>query len=175
MRRALGGAALVIAIAAGVVAIVLVAALRTPRPPEPLARDFVLPGVTLVNPAQGRRERVDLQVEGDAIAAVSHGLEGQRLDRYAGAFVLPGLIDLHTHLPPDNALNLIPYSALQYLAHGVTSIRESGDLDGTSVDAARRGMRDGEFPGPRLFACGPFVGGESSRWSNTWVVSGPGA
>ena len=152
---------------------VLLVALRPPPPPEPEAGDFVLPGVTIVNPGRGRRERVDLSVEGDAIAAIATELEGQRLDRYAGAFVLPGLIDLHTHLPPDNALNLIPYSALQYLAHGVTSIRESGDLDGTSVDAARKGMQGGEFPGPRLFACGPFVGGESSRWSNTWLVSGP--
>ena len=175
MKKALGWAAIATLATVLLAALALAVALRPPAPPVSASREFVLPGVTVVNPGRERRQAVDLAVSDARIAAISSRLTGERLDRYAGAFVLPGLIDLHTHLPPDNALGLIPHSALLYLAHGVTSIRESGDLDGTSVEAARRGMRDGDFPGPRLFACGPFVGGASSRWSNTWVVSGPEA
>jgi imidazolonepropionase-like amidohydrolase len=91
---------------------------------------------------------------------------------FRGAYVLPGLVDLHTHLPPDNAIRLTPYFALLYLAHGVTAIRDVGDVDGTAVPAARTGIASGAFPGPRIAACGPFVAGGPPRWTNTIVVDG---
>src|SRR5262249_20569650 len=89
------------------------------------------------------------------------------------AFVVPGLVDLHAHLPPDNALRLTPHAGLLYLAHGVTSIRDAGDIDGTAVPAARRDFTHGQFPGPRVFACGPFVGGRPARWKNTVILDRP--
>ena len=86
---------------------------------------------------------------------------------------MPGLVDLHAHLPPDNALRLTPLAGLLYLAHGVTSIRDAGDIDGTAIPAARRAFADGHHPGPRVFACGPFVGGGPPRWRNTIVLERP--
>ena len=89
---------------------------------------------------------------------------------FAGCFALPGLIDMHVHLPPDNALRLTPSAALLYLQHGVTTIREAGDLDGTAVAAARRMQRDGAHPVPRLFSCGPFVGAGKAGFKNTILL-----
>jgi hypothetical protein len=81
---------------------------------------------------------------------------------------------MHAHLPPRNALRLSGYMTFLYLAHGVTTIRDVGDADGTAVPAAREGIASGAFPGPRIFSCGPFVvGSEAFRWKNSVLVRTP--
>src|SRR5215470_7641586 len=132
--------------------------LRRPSPPRPSAQGrFSIGGVTVVNPMQGRRAAATLAVADGAIADIADGSSEGLLD-FAGCFALPGLVDMHVHLPPDNALKLTSGAALAYLAHGVTTVREAGDLDGSAINAACA-MRDGGIhPVPRLFWCGPFIG-----------------
>jgi cytosine/adenosine deaminase-related metal-dependent hydrolase len=105
----------------------------------------------------------------ERVAAIAN-TQGPGLRDFAGCFALPGLIDMHVHLPPDNALRLTPSAALLYLQHGVTTIREAGDLDGTAVAAARKLERDGAHPVPRLFSCGPFVGAGKAGFKNTILL-----
>lgn len=151
------------------------------RPPSSLkgsASDFTLTDVTCVTPGLERREQYDLTIRNGVIqrmeATASSAKTGQEMSRYAGAYVLPGLIDMHTHLPPDSPLKLTGQFCFLYLAHGVTSVREAGDLDGTAVPAARQGMETHAFPGPRLYTCGPFIGGAPASWANTAMVQHPG-
>lgn len=144
--------------------------LRRPSPP-PLAAQggFRLGGLTVVNPMHGRRAGATLGIADGAIADIADG-SSEAITDFAGCFALPGLIDMHVHLPPDNVLKLTPGAALSYLAHGVTSLREAGDLDGTAVNAARA-LRDGGIhPVPRLFGCGPFVGAGKASFKNTIVL-----
>ena len=140
--------------------------------------EVTLAGVTIVNPTQQRLENQRLSLNGDVIQRIEAAGDdpdlGEETARYRGAFVLPGLIDMHTHLPPDTPLNMTAYACFLYLAHGVTSIRDTGDVDSTAVPAARRGIENGDFPGPRIFACGPFVGGAPPRWANTLLIEKPG-
>jgi Amidohydrolase family len=144
--------------------------LRRPAPPRPSAQgSFRLGGVTVVNPMQGRRAAATLAVADGAIAEISDGSSDATLD-FAGCFALPGLIDMHVHLPPDNALKLTPGASLAYLAHGVTSLRDAGDLDGTSIDAANALRNGGIHPVPRLFWCGPFVGAGKASFRNTILL-----
>jgi hypothetical protein len=56
------------------------------------------------------------------------------------------------------------------LLHGVTCIREAGDLDGTAVAAAQRLGNDGTHPVPRLFYCGPFVAAGKATFGNTILL-----
>ena len=175
MRRvllALFGASVLAVAVAGVV---VWRALRLPEPPTP-TQVFTLVDVTVVEPGVGRRVHQTLSVRRGAIrdlrptsSADDTGLFGD----LRGAFVVPGLVDLHTHLPPGNALRLTPYAGLLYLAHGVTSIRDAGDIDGTAIPAARRAFRRELRPGPRVFACGPFVAGPPARWKNTILLERP--
>jgi cytosine/adenosine deaminase-related metal-dependent hydrolase len=158
---------------------------RALAPPPPLAAasdDFALRDVTVVNPGRERLAHATLVVQRGVIQSLAadagngHAADpaGSVAARLRGAYVLPGLVDMHAHLPPDNLLELSGYFLFLYLAHGVTSIRDVGDLDGTSVAAARRGIARGAFPGPRIFSCGPFVAGaEPVRWKNTIVVGVP--
>ena len=174
MRRALlvlgGVGALVVA----VIGVLAWSALQVPEPPGP-SRTFSLVDVTIVEPGVRRRPHQTLSVRrGDIrhVRQASSADDAGLLGGFKGAFVVPGLVDLHAHLPPDNALALTPYVQLLYLAHGVTSIRDAGDIDGTAILAAKRVRREG-FPGPRVFACGPFVGGSPARWKNTEILERP--
>jgi Amidohydrolase family len=48
-----------------------------------------------------------------------------------------------------------------------------GEFAGAYVLPARRGVAEGRFPGPRIFACGPFVDGEKRIWKNTLIARTP--
>jgi imidazolonepropionase-like amidohydrolase len=151
-------------------------ALRLPAPQRPAAHIFSLVDVTVVEPGRSRRDHHTLAVRRGTIRRIEPTTpadDAGGFGDFRGAFVVPGLVDLHAHLPPDNALSLTPYVGLLYLAHGVTSIRDAGDVDGTAIPAARRMLGRGRHPGPRVFACGPFVGGAPARWKNTVVLERP--
>lgn len=144
-----------------------------PRGPEPVASTFTLDNVTLITPG---KERLADQAIGVADGLIRDRgpkgsvTTGKVISDFEDAFVLPGLMDLHTHLPSDTPLSLTRLAGLLYLVHGVTTIRESGDLVGTSVRAARRIFNEEGRAGPRLFSAGWFVSGGEPRWANTIVV-----
>ena len=144
---------------------------RSLMPPDPLVmpeQGAVLEGVTVVQPGVGRYAAQRVVVEGGAIADITPAFgEG---GEFAGAFALPGLIDMHVHFPPDTGLRQHEIFAFLFLLHGVTSVRDAGDTDGTSSAPVRDAVRSGALAGPRSFACGPFVDGPPARWPNTVVV-----
>jgi hypothetical protein len=144
---------------------------------RPVSRRFVLPEVTVVEPTV-RREVADVLVADGRIADLlppgSGPYQGyDRLDAYRGSFVTAGLIDMHGHLPPDNVLSLIERFLLLYLAHGITTVRDAGDPDGTALPASRDGLASGRLIGPRFYAAGPFITKGRPRWSNSLFVAGP--
>jgi imidazolonepropionase-like amidohydrolase len=145
-------------------------ALAPPAPPPLPARGALLEGVTVVNPGRERLEQRTLKVEGGVIAAIDAAPSSPAAP-YAGYTVLPGLVDMHVHFPPPTGLGQTELFAFLYLAHGVTTVRDAGDVDGTATAPARDGVREDRFPGPRVFACGPFVDGPSPLWPNSRVVT----
>jgi imidazolonepropionase-like amidohydrolase len=140
-------------------------------PPGPLAmpaQGAILDGVTVVRPGEGRESARRVVVEGGRIARIdaSSGAGSP----YAGHFVLPGLADLHVHFPPSSLPGQGELFSFLYLFHGVTSVRDAGDVDGTATDPVRQALSSGAFPGPRVIACGPFVDGPDPIWGNSRVV-----
>ena len=144
-----------------------------PDPPVARQADPILSGVTVIQPGQSRRAHATLVISDGKIASITSAAADRVNSRYAGSYVLPGLVDVHTHLPPHNVLNLIPYFCLLHLAHGVTGVRDAGDADGTAMPAFRAARAERRYPLPRLFACGPFIGGAPPRWDNTSIVETP--
>jgi len=146
---------------------------------RPVSRRFVLPAVTVLEPGVGRQV-ADVLVGDGKVADVVPPRDGEyegyeRLEIYRGSFVMPALTDMHTHVAPHNALGLVDLWMLLYYAHGITTIRDAGDTDGTSFDESRDGLASGRLIGPRIFAAGPFVNKRTSRprWSNNLFLDGP--
>lgn len=146
---------------------------QPPAPARPLEADrFALAGVTVINPALDRREGSGLTVGEGMIQSVEPGAASEGMNAFAGAYVLPGLVDMHSHLPPRNLLNTTGQYGALYLLHGVTSIRDAGDVDGTAMGAARE-ARKTETPMPRVFSAGPFITAGTSRWPNSVFLKSP--
>jgi hypothetical protein len=163
-RILVGTLAAILLLAAGVWWIV--------RPAEPLALGpplGVLADVTVVNPGLERRPHQRLVIRDGRVAEITDATVGVResdaMARYAGATVLPGLIDMHAHFAPiDRDL----FSIL-FLRYGVTTVRVPGNL-GRSLLPMRQSVRDGEVAAPRIFTCGPLVDGDPPAQPNSIVV-----
>ncbi|MGN9780619.1 amidohydrolase family protein [Nonomuraea sp. ZG12] len=103
-----------------------------------------------------------LRLDGDRIAGF--GTDGGTVTLDAdGLTVLPGLIDLHSHLglvdfgevgTPPALLAAAAFANLELcLDAGFTTVRELGGLDGGMVGALRQGL----VRGPRLLPSGPLL------------------
>jgi imidazolonepropionase-like amidohydrolase len=145
----------------------LLFALAPPAALAPAPRGVTLANVTLVQPGEGRKPARRVVVAEGVIREIG---PAQGSDAFDGLFALPGLIDMHVHFPPGMPLGQTELFSLLYLRHGVTSVRDAGDADGTGTAPARDGVRAGRFAGPRVFACGPFVDGPTPIWPNSIAV-----
>lgn len=87
-----------------------------------------------------------------------------------GATIMPGLIDLHTHLSyhdepvqaysDTEALSTVRavYKLQRYLATGITAVRDTGSR-GDVPYALKEGVRNGQIAGPRVFPAGRVITG----------------
>lgn len=132
---------------------------------------LVITGVHLVDALlpEARRDAWVL-VDGATIRQIGQGptpRAEQRLD-LGGAWLLPGLWDVHTHLRsttwtgrdpvqtlPDMVLEQ-GRNAMDALSAGVTSLRVVG-VSGWADVAWREAFAAGRFLGPRLFCCGDAI------------------
>lgn len=114
--------------------------------------------------AAGSLERHDLLVENGKIArlAPAGGIaaKGARVIDASGKFLMPGLAEMHAHVPGPEPAGYAEDVLLLYVAHGLTTIR--GMLGHPSHLVLRERIARGATIGPRLFTSGPSVNGESA-------------
>ena len=63
-----------------------------------MTHDLVLKNGRVIDPAQGLDEITDVAFANGKVAAVGKGLEGAESVDCTGRLVVPGLLDLHTHV-----------------------------------------------------------------------------
>jgi imidazolonepropionase-like amidohydrolase len=76
-----------------------------------------------------------------------------------GLFVIPGLAEMHAHVPPMSDRQRVDDVLALFLAHGVTTIR--GMLGEPGHLQLRAELARGERVGPRLITSGPSLNGNS--------------
>lgn len=118
-------------------------------------------------------------------AAAPRCAPGDRALDYSSSFVMPGLIDVHTHLAYGNAKSeedIDLYSPLEFralrglffaqkvLAAGYTAICSPGDAGQISL-SIRNAINAGLFDGPRVMAAGPYLTTHQglTDWYPTWI------
>lgn len=144
-------------------------------------------------------ETADLALDGGRIRQIAPcgtAFEGkyEELD-LGGKFVMPGMIDMHTHLRSRGGIKgedvrsdpLKPCSvtldeymfAQWYLDNGYTTVRDVGDNIANPAIALRNHINAGFLEGPRLFCSGPTLTpteiGFDAAWSapNHYDVNSP--
>ena len=125
------------------------------RQVNPDAEVFAVVGATVVDGTGAEAFAGTVVVRGGRIAAVGRDAEipaGARVIRAEGHTLLPGLFDLHTHLPYATAPGVVadwPKNLKAYLYCGVTSVVDFGTYPET-FEPMRRLVASGATPGPRI-------------------------
>jgi len=163
---------------------------RASKPPEGLT--VLHCGSLLAVPGEAPRKNVSLVIRGGKIDRVVEGLvarvDGREVEHVVDLreyFVLPGLIDCHTHLTGQSvpvaerirrtlseteahaAIDGVVYAQRTLLA-GFTTVRNVGSRGSTGI-ALRDRIRSGMIPGPRMLVSGPAVTvtGGHGDWTNS--------
>lgn len=136
--------------------------LEPPKLPVPAQRSLRFDGVTIVRPGEGRMPAQTIEVREGLIATIADTPSGPAT-RFAGSFVVPGLIDMHVHYLPSFIVGNNEIFSLLYLFHGVTSVRDVGSPDGIALSIRERTAR-GDLMGPRVFSCGEMIDGNPAVW-----------
>lgn len=94
-----------------------------------------------------------------------------------GRWMIPGLAEMHAHVPPSDDPQRVDDVLTLFLAHGVTTIR--GMLGEPGHLQLRAELADGRRFGPRLVTSGPSLNGNSApnpvaarRWVRTQAEAG---
>ena len=132
-----------------------------------------------------------IRIEGDRIAEVGTAVRvpaGARVVDLGDATILPGLIDLHTHLTGDERVHwedaLVRSTPVRdglwgarnarvTLLAGFTMVRDMGPAWPYVDIELRRAIDDGAVPGPRMIVAGSYVsstgGAADARQFSTYV------
>lgn len=94
---------------------------------------------------------------GDA-ASVKYGDNAEVIDG-TGKYLMPGLAEMHAHVPPNGNMEEHKDVLLLFATHGITTIR--GMLGHPSHLELRKKLSTGEITGPRLYTSGPSLSGGS--------------
>ena len=126
------------------------------------------PGSNRAMPPEGP---VDIVIEGntivdvvlmDPVNAAGHGPNfrrptGDKIIDAAGKYVIPGLVEMHAHLPParsDFGPRGLDLAYRLYLGHGVTTVRDAGSGAGLALlTEQRRRAEANQLVAPRLVLC----------------------
>jgi len=148
--------------------------LQPPRLAVPAKSTFTIKDVTLVNPGESRTARVDIEVADGIVREIrpTSAVTSPGSVSCLGCFALPGLMDMHAHMPPLAAVGNERLFALLFLANGVTTIREMGSADGGAYQI-RDAIAVGAYPGPRVISCGRVLDGDPPTRDNNIVVRTP--
>jgi imidazolonepropionase-like amidohydrolase len=172
MREIVSRGAVIVAILAMLAGMAITANAQSPAP----KRTVIRAGHVLNVRTGELRANQAIVIEGDKIAQIAASSEvaaapGDTTIDLPEATLLPGLIDMHTHLTFD--LNSLGYQGLSIstarealhgarnarrtLEAGFTTVRNLGAKDYADI-ALRDAINDGDVIGPRIAASGPAMG-----------------
>lgn len=174
---------------------------RAPAKLSPLVSSYVRTGgqriilahVRIID-GSGRPALTDRNVtlEGGKIVALEAGADvapqaGTEVLDLRGHTALPGIVGMHDHLfyiaspnfdsrwnrEPPTLLPQMTFSAPRlYLAAGVTTIRTAGSVEPQADLALKEKIDGGHFPGPHIYATGPYLEGEGGGFIQMRALSG---
>jgi imidazolonepropionase-like amidohydrolase len=118
----------------------------------PMTSDKVIPRQTVVV--------TDGKIQ--SVGVMAKVPEGAKVVDGSGKYLIPGLAEMHGHIPPPQApLGMINDVLFMYLANGITTVRGMLGHDGQLV--LREKTEKGEVLSPNLYLAGPAFSGQAVK------------
>jgi imidazolonepropionase-like amidohydrolase len=164
---------------------------RVPMPPSEtiVAGNIVLRGGRVWDGTGSAARAATVVITGNRIAAIlpagsTNWPRDARVIDATGKTVMPGLIDLHTHIDyrlpsnsdarawsrSDGALRGVE-RLRYYIESGITSIRDTGS-DGETPFLLKEWVNEGRLTGPRVFAAGSVISGKGGHGAEVDIEAG---
>ena len=141
---------------------------------KPATHVLAIVGGTLVDVnAKSNIADVVVIIEGNKIKAVGPRAKvkiprGAEVIDAHGKYLIPGLIDTHTHSAYDGNDSWL---SARFLATGITTVLDTGSQP--PVYDLKRRIASGELQGPRMLVCGPMITGEPVAFPSSETVKTP--
>lgn len=108
----------------------------------------------------------DVLIKDGKIVAIGEGGKlqpgaGAKVINGNGQYLMPGLAEMHAHVPPNDNVEAQKETAKLFGLYGITTIR--GMLGHPTHLALRQQLNGGELWGPRFFTSGPSFNGQSVK------------
>jgi imidazolonepropionase-like amidohydrolase len=100
------------------------------------------------------------RIESIVPASINYSKDATVIDG-SGKYLIPGLAEMHAHVPPNDNMNAMKEVLLLFAANGVTTIR--GMLGHPKHLELRSLINSGEVLGPRFTTSGPSFNGNSVK------------
>lgn len=107
---------------------------KTVLSPEGARYDLLLKGGEFIDPASGRRGRLDVAFTGGKVAAIASGIppaSARQVEPVTGAMVVPGVIDMHAHAAEGISFSCNP--DVIGVQRGVTTLLDGGTCGTGSI------------------------------------------
>ena len=144
-------------LSAGVFALAIVALLCAC---QPAPTGTAITNVTVIDAVNGVRTNQTVVFDADEILSIQASetapVVAKTIDG-TGKYLIPGLWDFHVHLSYDDRFT--PTMPAQFLAYGITSVRDTGGLMRKMLPIVEA-MRADDALAPRVFFAGPLLDGE---------------
>jgi imidazolonepropionase-like amidohydrolase len=137
------------------------------QPADSKQQEIVFRSVNVIPMDEERvMENQDVVVKNGSITAIGssgklkYGKNAQVIDA-RGKFLMPGLAEMHAHVPPVDDLEPMKEVLMLFACNGVTTIR--GMLGHPRHLELRSKIQNGEIMGPRFYTSGPSFNGNSVK------------
>ncbi|MBA2328997.1 MAG: amidohydrolase family protein [Flavisolibacter sp.] len=100
------------------------------------------------------------RIESIVSSSINHSKDATVIDG-SGKYLMPGLAEMHAHVPPNDNMDAMKEVLLLFAANGVTTIR--GMLGHPKHLELRSLINSGEVLGPRFITSGPSFSGNSVK------------
>ena len=130
---------------------------------------YVIKNISIIDPIDGLQSNKHVVITNDIITMILDNddeiiaNDDNTIDA-TGKYLIPGLWDAHIHFSFDT--NLAPYMPGLFLAHGVTSVRDTGGPIDLVVKMKDLSLND-LIKNPNVYIAGPLIDGTPNVYNNS--------
>ncbi len=130
---------------------------------------YVIKNISIIDPIDGLQSNKHVVITNDIITMILDNddeiiaKDDNTIDA-TGKYLIPGLWDAHIHFSFDT--NLAPYMPGLFLAHGVTSVRDTGGPIDLVVKMKDLSLND-SIKNPNVYIAGPLIDGTPNVYNNS--------